>query len=180
MSFCSLVERSMSTTTARIQGDSPMLGRVGDSMNHQPLSDLVAHGEVKYHHRIQTSHASDLGRETCVFANATGGEIMLGGLGCRGDRWYGRPQSAEVEDAKHRTGWRIRRSRWKSRAAVRSCAWSSRRRCASPARSADDSSYATERTVRRCPMKKWKTCSMSSGASISTRRPVGVFHGKRP
>ena len=46
-------------------------------MNRQALSDLIAQGEGCTS-EFKRSMPSDLGREICAFANASGGVILLG------------------------------------------------------------------------------------------------------
>ena len=46
-------------------------------MNRQALSDLIARGEG-FTSEFKRSMPSDLGREICAFANASGGVILLG------------------------------------------------------------------------------------------------------
>ena len=69
-------------------------------MNPQSLSDLIALGEG-FTTEFKRAMPSDLGREICAFANATGGVIMLGVSDAGEIRWCSRPQSAKVEGAKH-------------------------------------------------------------------------------
>ncbi len=54
-----------------------MLCRVDDSVNRQTLSDLIAQGEGPTT-EFKRAMPSDLGREICAFANASGGVVLLG------------------------------------------------------------------------------------------------------
>ena len=64
------------------------------------LANLIALGEG-FTTEFKRSMPSDLGREICAFANATGGVVLIGvdDAGNRGRR--GGPQPAEVPDPEH-------------------------------------------------------------------------------
>ena len=71
-------------------------------MNPQSLSDLIALGEG-FTTEFKRSMPSDLGREICAFANATGGVLLLGVSDAGEIVGVAEPQSAKVAGAKHCT-----------------------------------------------------------------------------
>ena len=82
-------------------------------MNQEALSNLIGLGEG-FTTEFKRAGASNLGREICAFANATGGTILLGVADNRRDMRGFQPQSPQIRSP---VNGPFRPLRWRSKAA---------------------------------------------------------------